>query len=720
MIKQAEWIYPKNFDVNDCPEYKKEFSVKGKIKSAFLYITAGGVYEALLNGERVGNFVLAPGWTNYEKRHQYQKYDITDMTEENNTLQVVVATGWHRFMHADWFNEKYKTRDSLSLIALIQIIYENGEEILIPTDESWVAGKSKLLKSDIYNGCEYDASKIVEYGDVEIKNLPKSNLIFQEGEIVCEQERIKPVEIIITPKGETVLDFGQNMTGYVEFFVDGKKGNTVKISHAEILDKDGNFYTENYRSAKALSEYICCDGKQIYKPTHNFFGFRYIRIDSYPNEVKKDNFTAIVVHSDLKRTGYLRCGNTLLNKLFSNIIWGQKGNFLDIPTDCPQRDERLGWTGDAQVFVKTASYNYDVKKFFEKWLKDLKSEQFENGLIPYVVPNNKYDVIEKTSAAWGDASVICPWQIYLTYGDKTVLENQFESMKKWIDYITAVTKNEFLWTGSQHFGDWLGMDAEEGSYKGSSDDDFIASAFYAYSTSIVVEAGKVLGENVEKYETLYENIVKKFKETYKEYKTQTEHVLAIHFSLCDDIEKTAKALAKMIEENGNKLTTGFVGTPYLLYALSEGGYTDVAYSLLLQTEYPSWLFSVRMGATTIWEHWDGIREDGSVWSSDMNSYNHYAYGSVASWVYEVAGGINTVKEYPGFEKVVIKPQPDKRMGYLEAKIETKKGTIRSYWEYVSENTVRYEISVPVFAEIVIDNEVYNVEKGDYIFYGNKK
>ncbi len=713
MIKLANWIYPKNFNLNTCPEYKKDFIIDKKVKSAFLYITAQGVYEARLNEKRVGDFIFAPGWTVYEKRHQYQKYDITAMMSENNTLKVTVANGWYRFLPASWLNEKFSKREALCLIALIHIVYENGDEEIMLTDESWEASESKLIKSDIYDGCLFDSTKEMKYTPVIIKDIPKENLIIQEGEIICEHERIKPVEIIKTPKGETVIDFGQNMTGYVEISLTAKKGDRIKISHAEVLDKEGDFYTENYRKAKALSEYICSDGKNIYKPTHNFFGFRYIRLDEYPVAAKKEDFTAIVVHSDIKRTGYLRSGHPLLNKLFSNIIWGQKSNFLDIPTDCPQRDERLGWTGDAQVFVKTASYNYDVEKFFKKWLRDLKADQGEDGLVPYVVPN----VLKQTaSAAWGDASVICPWQIYLAYGEKSVLEEQFSSMKKWVDYITSVTNDEYLWTGGGHFGDWLALDAPDGNYKGSSNDDFIASAFYAYSTSLTIEAGKVLGEDVPYYEDLYRNIVSKFKETFKEYKTQTEHAVVLYFNLCNDKNEVGKSLAKMVKDNGNKLTTGFIGTPYLLYALSECGYTDIAYSLLLQEEYPSWLFSVKMGATTIWEHWDGIREDGSMWSSNMNSYNHYAYGSVAAWVYEVAAGINTVKNHPGFERVLIKPNPDKRLGYLEAKIETRFGLISSHWEYQKDGSIRFEIKTPVKAEIEISGEKYSVGKGEYVFY----
>lgn len=713
MIKKAEWIRSNFLSDEICPKYRKKFITEKEIKKAEIYITAQGVYTATLNGERIGNYVLAPGWTVYEKRLQYQVYDITDLLEIENCIEVTVANGWYRF-GAFFLSKKMMERKGLAIIALIHISYQDGSEETIKTDDTWEVGESELLFSSLYDGSIYDASKTTEFSEVTVQEISKDNLVLQEGEIVCEHERIKPVTMIKTPKGEIVLDFGQNMTGYTEFRVNAKCGDRVKISHAEILAPDGNFYTENYRTAKATIEYICKDGEQTYKPTHNFYGFRYIRIDEFPTDVNPDDFTAIVVHSDIKRTGYLSCGVPMLNKLFSNIIWGQKGNFLDVPTDCPQRDERLGWTGDIRAFIKTASYNFDVEKFMKKWLADMRAEQHENGLIPNVIPDAI--LADTASAAWGDAAVICPWQIYLTYGNKEILKDSFESMKLWINYITTTTKDEYLWTGGEHYGDWLGIDAPYGSYKGSSRDDFVASAFYAYSTSIVVEAGKVIGEDVTYFEELYKNILKTFRETFTECKTQTEHALAICFDLFEDKEAVGDSLAKMVLENGNKLTTGFVGTAYLLQALSVCGYTEIAYNLLLQTEYPSWLFSVKMGATTIWEHWDGIKEDGTIWPADMNSFNHYSFGSVADWVYEFAAGIKTVKEHPGFEKIVIEPHADKRLGHLEAKIDTKYGTVRSYWIYQQDNVIRYEISIPTNATVIIDKKEYILNKGNYIFY----
>lgn len=509
--------------------------------------------------------------------------------------------------------------------------------------------------------------------------------------------------------------------------MDAKNGDRIEVSHAEVMDKEGNFYTENYRAAKAKIHYTCCDGEQRYQPKFTFFGFRYIRLDAWPQALSEaalgteaflSQFTAIAVNSDLKRTGTIKTSSDLLNKLFENVIWGQKGNFLDIPTDCPQRDERLGWTGDAEVFVKTASYNFDVERFFRKWLQDLAADQYEDGRVPHVIPDALAPEDKSSflpSAAWGDAAVICPWIIYQTYGRKRVLKQSFGSMKKWIDYMGNATTTPYLWTGGEHFADWLGLDAPQGSYKGSSRQDFIASAYYAYSTSLFIQTGKVLGEDMAEYEALYENIVKTFRETYSSYETQTELTLAVYFGLAEDLQKTADALADKIVSDGTRLMTGFVGTPYILHALSQYGHTDLAYSLLLRTEYPSWLYPVTKGATTIWEHWDGIMPDGNFWSRDMNSYNHYAYGAVADWMYEEAAGIKPLT--PGFETLTIAPKPDPRLRWFEASIDTRHGTVCSKWSH-QEAAVKYEILTPAPAKIVIDGIEYNVPAGSYTYYSH--
>ncbi len=711
MLNNASWIsYPTKEDYT-CPVFRKRFNSVNTIKKATLKITSLGCYYATLNGERVGDFILAPGWT-YYKRAQMQEYDITDMLTNENELRVTLSCGW--------FNGRIniRTRKELSdvypaLICQVEILYKNGEKEYIYSDKSWECAFSKITFSDIYDGECYDATLEENFVPVKLQNYGEFKIVKQQGETVKEQEVIYPQSIFTTPKGETVIDFGQNMTGYFEISLNAKAKDKVSFSVAEILDGDGNFYTENYRSAKAKFEYVCKDGYQTYKPKLTFWGFRYIRVDEFPCEVTKDSVKAIVLHSDIKRTGYLDSSSPLLNKLFSNIIWGQKGNFLDIPTDCPQRDERLGWTGDAQVFIRTASYNYNVEKFFDKWLEDLRLEHKREGLIPFCVPQ-VHDKPGSSTAAWSDAATVCPWQIYLTYANKKILARQFKSMCNYVDEIGRITKEKYLWYGCWHFGDWLGLDAPAGSYKGSSNTDIIATVFYAYSTSLVVKAGKVLGKNVEKYEKLYAKILEKGRKFFKEFNTQTECVLALYFDFATNKKEVAKKLADMIIENGKRLKTGFVGTPYLLHALSQNGYTELAYDLLLQEEFPSWLYSVKQGATTIWEHWDGVNDKGEFWSKDMNSFNHYGYGSVADWVYGVACGIQTVEEKPGFEHILIEPHPTDKLDRLSASIDTVRGLVSSKW-YHKDGKIRYEIITPSSATIIIDGVKYEVEKGSYIF-----
>ena len=714
----AKWIKPTVPMGDLAPVFCKTFDLTREIKEASLFITALGVYEATLNGQRVGEFVLAPGWTSYEKRLQYQEYDVTGLLDRSNTLQVTVGSGWYRGRIPAWIkSEDRQAQIPAGLLAQLQITYADGTLEIFNTDEAWTVSEGPVRLSQIYDGEYYDANIVPACPlPVEVFDGPSHTLIPQEGEEIRKQEVVAAAEMFTTPKGELVIDFGQEVTGYVVTTVHAKKGDIVDLSFAEVLDKEGNFYTENYRSAKAEYHYTCRDGEQTYEPRLTFWGFRYIRVNEFPGgleTVTPDAFQAVVLHSDMKRTGSLSCSNPLLNRLFDNIIWGQKGNFVDVPTDCPQRDERLGWTGDAQVFVRTAALNYDVEKFFFKWLADLAADQPENGYVGHVIPDCLHS--PESSAAWGDAATICPWQIYLAYGNPQILENQFESMCKWIRYITTTTTTPYLWTGGKHYGDWLGLDAPSGSYKGSSREEFIASAFYAYSTELVIKAGKALNRNVSYYEDLYENIVKTFRDAYPEYYTQTECVLAAHFGLAKDCQAAADQLAALVRSAGTQLMTGFVGTPYLLHVLSSYGYAELAYALLLRTQYPSWLYPVTKGATTIWEHWDGIMENGDFWSADMNSYNHYAYGAVADWVYTVAAGINTVEEAPGYARVKIASVPDSRLDWLKAELDTRHGHISSMWKKAG-TVWRYEITTPVEAEIVIDGAVHKASAGTYYFY----
>ena len=463
---QAKWIRTSEDTGGVCPVFRKGWKTEKKVERATLYLTALGVYEAHLNGKRVGNYVLAPGWTAYDKRLQYQEYDITDLVGEENELTVTLGKGWFRSPMPGWQD----TPDKLQrmgrpggILGEVHIVYMDGSEEVIVTDQSWIWGESRIRFSEIYDGefCD-DTFVTKEWNTVKEFAWSKEILIPQEGEEIREQEVVTAKSVFRTPAGEMVVDFGQEITGYVEFTVDAHAGDRIHILHGEVLDAEGNFYNANYRSAKAEINYICSEGTQTWHPALTFFGFRYLLLDEFPGEATPEQFRGIAVYSNIRKTGEIRTSDPALNQLISNIFWGQRGNFLDVPTDCPQRDERLGWTGDAQVFTKTASYNFDVERFFTKWLHDLAADQMENGAVGHVVPD--YLVGGNASAAWADAATICPWQIYQTYGNPQILKDQFASMKKWVDYVTNHTTTPYLWTGGEHFGDWLGLDgAQEAS-----------------------------------------------------------------------------------------------------------------------------------------------------------------------------------------------------------------------------------------------------------------
>ena len=717
MLERSEWIKGCEKNLRGGTVYLKNFRCAAKAEKAILEITALGVYEAKLNGERVGDFILAPGWTSYLNRLQVQSYDVTNLLKTENSLEVTVGQGWRAIADKRDGSDFLGYRDT-ALIAELTLVYADGRTESIVTDSSWTARESKLRYTNIYDGDIYDATfKAGSARHCICVDLEKDMLIPQEGEKIVEQERMPALQVIKTPAGETVIDFGQNMTGYVEFRIKGTPGAQATISHGETLDRDGNFYNANYRSADAQIKFICDGEEHTYKSALTFFGFRYIRLENWPDEIKKENFTAVVVHSDIRRTGYFECSDETVNKLFKNIIWGQKSNFLDVPTDCPQRDERLGWTGDAQVFVRTASLNFDVERFFKKWLRDLAADQGRDGCVPSVIPNISDDM--GGSSAWSDAAVICPWEIYRTYGDKAVLEEQFDSMKAWIDWMRERSENGRR-SGGSHFGDWLGLDSPEGSYKGSTPEDLIATAYYKYSTELFIKAAHALGRDVAKYENIPAEAAAAFRREYMENgrvknATQTACVLALFFDITDDRAATATQLNELVKRAGH-LETGFVGTPYLLHALSDNGYAETAYDLLLRREYPSWLYPISKGATTVWEHWDGIKPDGTMWSTDMNSFNHYAYGAVADWMYGAAAGINSDPDRPGFEHIIFRPVTDRRLDFVKASIDTRRGTVASEWRREN-GRIKYIFTVPegCCASAVIGGEKHEVGVGTHEF-----
>ncbi|MFL5808227.1 MAG: family 78 glycoside hydrolase catalytic domain [Flavisolibacter sp.] len=694
--------------------FRKEFKTTKKIKTATAYITSHGMYEASINGKRVGDGYLTPGWTSYNKRLQYQAYDVTSLlSPSSNVLAVTIGNGWYRGYLA-WDNNKNIWGKDIALLVQLDIEYSDGTKESILSDGSWKSSTGSIVGSEIYNGEIIDARREkfgwynAGYDDagwskVNEKNYSKSILTSTQNELVKKHETFNPVNILTTPQGDKVIDFGQNLVGWVVVKAKGNAGDTIRISHAEVLDKNGNFYTENLRAAKAEAVYILKGGaEETFEPHFTFFGFRYIRIEGYPGDIKPENFTAVALYSAMPVTGSFSCSNALLNQLQHNIQWGQKGNFLDVPTDCPQRDERLGWTGDAQVFSRTAAYNMNVNNFFAKWLKDVAADQMQNGSIPWVIPN----VLGANggSTGWADVATIIPWNMYQLYGDRRILENQYNSMKSWVEFMRSNSTND-LWNKGFHFGDWLfyrPFDDNSGT-AAVTDKYLIAQSFYAYSTQLLINAAKVLGRNddVENYSAL----LKKIKDAYlKEYTTpngrlvsgtQTAYVLALNFDLLPEAMRapTAERLVDNIKSYGMQLTTGFLGTPYLCHVLSRFGYDSIAYKLLLRETYPSWLYPVKMGATTIWERWDGIKPDGSFEVPSMNSFNHYAYGSIGDWMYRVIAGINPDAESPGYKKMILKPRPGGGITTTTASLETYYGKIVSDWK-LENGTFNWNVEIP--------------------------
>lgn len=729
IIKKSKWLCAP-WNTPEPPVFRKCFTVDKQIKAAKLTSTAMGIYEAEINGKRVGEDIFAPGWTMYQSRLQYQQYDVTDLISDGeNTLDITVANGWcigeigYEHLRNLWAEKP-------EVLAVLEFEFEDGTKSVYPTDESWQAGKGIVQNSEFFYGEDADA-RMEKCGFVSpvLTGRGYDNLIEQEGPPVRVTQIMPVKQVIVTPKGETVLDFGQNMTGTLEFEVDANAGDEIEISHAEILDEDGNFYTDNYRGIRAKICYICKDGTQKYRPKFTFQGFRYIRLDKWPGKIEtlKDAecIKALVLHSQMERTGFFECSDESINKLFENVVWGQRGNFLEVPTDCPQRNERIGWMGDAQVFIRAASYNFDVEQFFGKWFGDIRACQHEDGGVPIVVPFAVND--SNPAAAWSDAAIICPWQIYLSYGNKALLERQFDSMRRWIDYVRAQGDNEFLWDCGLQYGDWLALDgpcpwteqAIDRTLSGKTQPYQVSSAYYAYITGLFVKAGHALGKDVSEYEMLYQNIRKAYIERFipngeMECSTQTAWALSICFDLVEDKKAAAAKLAQAVEQAGMSLTTGFVGTPWLLHALSDNGYEEMAYTLLLRHEYPSWLYAVDHGATTIWETWDGIAPDGSLRDPDMNSHNHYSYGAVADWLYSTAAGISPDESAPGYKCIRFAPKCDSRLDYCRASLKTRCGTVEGGWRREGDKTI-YHLTVPdgCTARICIGGEEEVVNGGTH-------
>ncbi|WP_080238634.1 glycoside hydrolase family 78 protein [Spirosoma rigui] len=709
----AKWIeagYAEDTINQPSPMFRKAFSAPKPIRSATLYMTAHGLYEARINGQRVGDAYLTPGWTTYNSHLQYQVYDVTGLLKTGpNAIGVTLGSGWYRGRLA-WEKQRNIYGKNLALLGQLQLTYADGSTETVITDASWKSSTGPIRSSEIYDGEVYDARlekagwdkpgyADADWSGVTTKAFGYANLVANYNELITKHDRVKPVKVLTTPKGETVLDFGQNVVGWVALTPTGKAGDKIVLSHVEMLDKFGNPYVENLRTAKAQATYLLKGGRETLEPHFTFFGFRYVRVEGLTGPVNPADFTAIVLYSDMPKTGEFTTSNKLVNQLQSNIQWGQRGNFLDVPTDCPQRDERLGWTGDAEVFSRTAAYNFGVNNFFAKWLKDVAFEQAPNGAVPFVIP----DVLKEQgpfarepagAAGWSDASIIIPWNMYVAYGDRRLLEQQYPSMKAYEGYMEKVAKND-LWSEGFQFGDWLSYVDTEGSpafeaRSAFTDTHLVAQCFYAYSTELMRKAATLLGktEDAAHYTALLSRIKTAFQQAYMTPSgrlisdTQTAYVLALQFDMLPESlrPQAVTRLVQNVKKYKNHLTTGFLGTPFLCPVLTRFGQNDVAYDLLLQETYPSWLYPVKMGATTIWERWDSMKPDSTFQSPSMTSFNHYAYGAVGDWMYRTIAGIDTDESGPGYKQIIIKPQPGGGLTSANASLQTYYGTVRSDWK----------------------------------------
>lgn len=722
---KAKWIEsPLDANAGDRPAilFRRQFNLAKKIKSASVYVTAHGMYELQLNGKRVGDAYLAPGWTSYNKRLQYQMYDVTAMVNNGaNAVGAMVGNGWYRGYLA-WENNRDVYGKKLGFLFQLEIVYSDGSKETIISDENWKSATGPIKTVEIYHGETYDARdekagwanagyNDAAWSGVTLPTSTYNNLLVAENEPIRKHETFTASKIITTPSGEKVLDFGQNLVGWVVVKATGKAGDKIVIKHAEVLDKAGNFYTDNLRAAKATATYILKGGaEETFESHFTFYGFRYIKIEDYPGEINPENFTAVTLYSDMQPTGTFTSSNALINQLQHNIQWGQRGNFLDVPTDCPQRDERLGWTGDAQAFSRTATFNFGVNSFFSKWLKDVAADQEPNGSIPFVVPN-VLGPNAGASTGWADCATIIPWNMYLAYGDKKILENQYPSMKLWVKYMTDSSVNN-LWNHGFHFGDWLfyrPFDDNDGR-SAVTDKYLIAQCFYANSVQILINTAKVLNNTDD--EATYTALLQKLKDAFvREYvtpngrlisSTQTAYVLALNFDMLPENlrAQAAARLAENVHSYDDHLTTGFLGTPYLCHVLTRFGYADVAYKLLLQEDYPSWLYPVKMGATTIWERWDGEKPDSTFQTPGMNSFNHYAYGAIGDWMYRKMVGIDTYEDGVGYKHIKIQPHIGGGFTNASASLKTYYGTLSNSWK-VESDKILMDVEIPANTKATI-------------------
>lgn len=695
------------------PYLRREFPIDRDICSARLYISALGLYEAYINGCQAGDQLFTPGWTEYDSRLLYQTYDVTGLLKNGeNVIGAVLADGWYRGRIGFDGGKRNIWGDRLGLLAQLEICYSDGSTELILSDGGWKSSTGGFLRSGLYDGEHFDRRlepagwRECQFDDsgwyaVSLLERDMSSLEAPTAPPVRRIEYLAPKSVFVSPSGKTLVDFGQNLVGRVRIRLNGSPGDTITVRHAEVLE-DGELGTGPLRLARATDCFISSgNGIEEWEPTFTFHGFRYAEVCGWPGSLQSEDIQAVVVHSDMQRLGHFQCSDSLINRLHENIVWSMKGNFLGIPTDCPQRDERLGWTGDIQVFAPTAAYLYDVKGFLQSWLRDLILEQEKcSGVVPPIIPNALGDNFG--AAGWGDAAVIVPWTLYERYGDVEILEDQFESMKSWVDYAASVAGEERIWNSGFQFGDWLDPTAPpQEPWKARTAKEIVATAYFAHSAELTSRAAEVIGrqKDASTYRSLAADIKVRFCSNYVSAvgrimsDSETAYALALVFNLYETENQRqcgGKRLSELVMEGGYRIRTGFLGTPLICEALSMTGHYKTAYRLLFQKECPSWLYPVTMGGTTIWERWDSLLPDGSINPGEMTSFNHYALGSVGDWLHRHIGGIEPAS--PGYRKIRFAPRPGGGISWSRASYMTPFGLAACSWKIVDG---RFEMAVEI-------------------------
>lgn len=709
------------------PMLRKRFSVTKEVSDAMLYVSALGYYEIGLNGNKVGNHVLSPEWTDYNKRVQYQTYDVTQNLENGeNVLFAILGDGWYLGMlgptkwHTDYPRRGVYGNDR-RLIAQLVINYRDGTKEVIDTDESWkINSDGYIISADNFLGQKIDARKIpsgwrnIKFDDVSWTNAfvdssLQKNLEAQKNEPIRVYKEFEPVEIMEI--GDNfIVDFGQNLTGWTKLEIQGNRGASLKIRHGEMLNEDGTLYTANLAAAIQEDDYILSGKQDVFEPSFTYHGFRFIEVSGLNQALDKEMISALAIGSDPEITGVFECSNPKLNQLWHNIVWTQRNNMTSVPTDCPQRDERMGWMGDAQVFCQTSMFSMDMAAFYTKWIKDIRDAQSERGTFPDIAPHtNKPDIRFSNAPAWADAGVIIPWRMYQNYGDKEILIGHYDAMKRYLENIKSQNPDH-IWLNDvgNNYGDWLNantIDAKGYSNeRGEVPKDVFATAFYANSVKLFTKIAVVLDkkEDAKTYQVLYENIRKKFNEAFVDKNvrikgnTQSAYALALNFDLLPKEKQTFafEHLIECIEEYDYRISTGFVTTIMLMKELVRRGRVDIAYNLIESERFPSWIYSIDQGATTIWERWDGYVKGRGFQNPGMNSFNHYSIGAVGEWMYRIILGINPSEEHPGFKHFTIKPQQGGTLTWAKGSYKSINGLISSEWRK-DKKQFKLDVEIPI-------------------------